>query len=125
MKPKVDEPLSEDIYGLGAGAQDSIGSTDVGTVSWIVPTVQCRVACYAIGTPGHSWQLVAQGKAPAAHKGLIHAAKIMAATAVDFLKDQGMLAAAKADHTAFRANNDFVNPIASDLELDLNMSVTE
>jgi len=35
------------------------GSTDVGDVSWIVPTVQMWGACFAVGTPGHSWQLVA------------------------------------------------------------------
>ena len=39
-----------------------MGSTDVGDVSWVVPTVQARGATYAIGTPGHSWQLTAQGK---------------------------------------------------------------
>jgi aminobenzoyl-glutamate utilization protein B len=37
------------------------GSTDVGDVSWIVPTAQLGVACNVFGTPGHSWQSVAQG----------------------------------------------------------------
>ena len=55
-----------------------IGSTDVGDVSWVVPTVQARGATYAIGTPGHSWQLTAQGILPAAHKGMVHVAKVMA-----------------------------------------------
>ncbi len=40
-----------------------MGSTDVGDVSWVVPTVQARGATYAIGTPGHSWQLTAAGQA--------------------------------------------------------------
>ena len=44
----------------------------------MVPTVQMRGAAYAVGTPGHSWQFTAQGKAPAAHKGLEHVAKVMA-----------------------------------------------
>jgi aminobenzoyl-glutamate utilization protein B len=48
-----------------------------------VPTVQARVATCAVGTPFHTWQTVAQGKTPFAHKGMVHAAKIMAATAVD------------------------------------------
>ena len=48
---------------------DDGGSTDVGDVSWVVPTVQARVATYAIGTPGHSWQLTAQGKCPAGQEG--------------------------------------------------------
>ncbi len=54
------------------------GSTDLGDVSWAVPTVQARVATCAIGTPFHTWQTTAQGKVPAAHKGMVHAAKVMA-----------------------------------------------
>src|ERR1700760_8773 len=44
-----------------------VGSTDLGDVSWVVPTVQARGAVFAVGTPLHSWQLTAQGKMPAAH----------------------------------------------------------
>ena len=63
-----------------------------------MPTVQMRGATYAIGTPGHSWQLAAQGKAPAAHKGMVHAAKVMAGTAIDLLRDPDLIEAAKADY---------------------------
>ena len=91
-------------------------------MSWVVPTVQCRVACYAIGTPGHSWQLVAQGLSGAAHKGLAYAAKVMAGTAIDALKDAELLARAAAAHRAFRAENPFTNPIADDLAPPLDMA---
>ncbi|WP_254922745.1 hypothetical protein [Rhodococcus sp. OK302] len=67
------------------------GSTDVGDVSWIVPTIQCGVAVAAIETGMHSWQLVAQGKLPAAHKGMLHAAKIMACTAIDMIVNKNVL----------------------------------
>lgn len=73
------------------------GSTDVGDVSWVVPTVQAYGATYAIGTPPHSWQMVAQGKTAAAHKGMTHVAKAMAATALDCLRDPALLAGARAD----------------------------
>jgi len=76
------------------------GSTDVGDVSWVVPTVQAYGATYAIGTPGHSWQLTAQGKTGYAHKGMVQAAKAMAATALDLLRDSALLADAKTDFTA-------------------------
>src|SRR4249920_2140122 len=69
--------LCDLVFPPGSGDGTLVGSTDVGTVSWVVPTVQMRGATYAIGTPGHSWQLVAQGKSPAAHKGMEHAAKVM------------------------------------------------
>ena len=122
LKPKDGEALSDEIYPLGAGSDTSVGSTDVGTVSWVVPTVQCRTACYAIGTPGHSWQLVAQGLAPAAHKGLALAAKAMAGVATDVLNDPALLKAAKEEFAAFRARNPFANPITDDVEPPLDMA---
>lgn len=73
------------------------GSTDVGDVSWIVPTVQMWGACFAVGTPGHSWQLVAQGTSPAAHKGMVHAAKVMAATGLDAITKPALLDRARAE----------------------------
>lgn len=72
-----------------------MGSTDVADVSWLVPTVQCNVSCYALGTPGHSWQLVAQGQSSWAHKGLLFAAKAMAATGLDLIEQPQQLTAAK------------------------------
>ncbi|HAF56790.1 MAG TPA: amidohydrolase, partial [Lactococcus lactis] len=53
-----------------------MGSTDVGDVSWNIPTSWFGVACYSLGTPAHSWQAVAQGKSPLAHKGMRAAATI-------------------------------------------------
>lgn len=73
----------------------SYGSTDVGDVSWNCPTAQAYVATWAAGTPGHSWQVVTQGKSGLAHKGLIWAAKAMAGTAVDLLEDPQIIADAK------------------------------
>lgn len=71
------------------------GSTDVADVSWIVPTVQAGVVCYAKGTPGHSWQKVAQGKSSIAKKGLIYSSKVMALTALKLLDNPLILEAAK------------------------------
>ncbi len=59
---RKDLALCDDILPLDTPRAAMMGSTDVGDVSWVVPTVQARGATYAIGTPGHSWQLTAQGK---------------------------------------------------------------
>ena len=75
----------------------SFGSTDVGDVSWNCPTAQAYVATWAAGTPGHSWQVVSQGKSGLAHKGLIYAAKAMAGTAIDMIEDPSLIEAAKAE----------------------------
>jgi aminobenzoyl-glutamate utilization protein B len=87
------------------------GSTDVGDVSWIAPTVQIGGGTHAIGTAPHSWQMVGQGKLPAAHKGMIHAAKAMAATVVDIASDASLLEAAKAEFDAVIAATPYDCPI--------------
>ncbi|SDP84438.1 aminobenzoyl-glutamate utilization protein B [Phyllobacterium sp. YR620] len=116
VTPKKGQALCDSIFPPESGDGAIVGSTDVGTVSWVVPTVQMRGATYAIGTPGHSWQLVAQGKLPAAHKGMEHAAKVMAGTAIDLLANRDLIDAAKADHRNRLEGKPFVNPITDDVQ---------
>lgn len=99
----------------GAGTLPA-GSTDVGDVSWIVPTVQCVTACMAIGTPFHTWQLVAQGGTSIGHKGMLHAGKILAATALEVILNPELLQAAK-DELATRLNGEaYVCPIPKEVK---------
>ncbi len=71
------------------------GSTDVGDVSWQTPTAQIEAVCWPADVPGHSWQVVACGKSSLAHKGMMIAAKVLAATAIDLLEQPALLQAAK------------------------------
>ncbi len=87
----TDMPVCDFVAPLGGIGESGVGSTDVGDVSWAAPTVQARVATCAVGTPFHSWQLTAQGKSGMAHKGLIYAAKVMAATAVGLFQNREIL----------------------------------
>src|ERR1700761_9567355 len=119
---KDNTPLCDFIVPADAKPNGGIGSTDVGDVSWVVPTVQARGATYAIGTPGHSWQLTAQGKMPAAHKGLVHVAKVMAGTALDVIQDEVLLARAKANHQARTSRTPYVCPLPADIEPPIKMS---
>jgi len=125
VEPRPGEVLCEQVVPDGARGVPMIGSTDVGDVSWKVPTVQARGATCAIGTPFHSWQLTGQGKLPAAHKGMVHVAKVMAGTAVDALRNPGMVAAAKAEHAAKMAETPYVCPLAPDVKPALGMSLAE
>ena len=118
LKVRKDVPLCDVIFPPESGDGTLVGSTDVGSVSWVVPTVQMRGATYAIGTPGHSWQLVAQGKLPAAHKGMIQAAKVMASTAVDLMLKPEVITEAKADFAARLEGTPFINPIPDDVQPD-------
>lgn len=63
------------------------GSTDVGDTSQRTPTAQISTVCWTSGSPGHSWQNVALGKSSIAHKGMLYAGKVLAATAIDLLTD--------------------------------------
>src|SRR5690606_2562369 len=98
VEPKAELALCEGVYAPYKGDNSLVGSTDVGSVSWVVPTVQMRGATCAIGTPLHSWQMVAQGKLPAAHKGMAHAAKIMGSTAIELFLNPEQIVEAKKDH---------------------------
>jgi aminobenzoyl-glutamate utilization protein B len=120
--PRGDAPLCQQIVPLDTKRTPMVGSTDVGDVSWVVPTVQAHCATYAIGTPGHSWQLTAQGKTPAAHKGMVHVAKIMAATAVQAVEDQTLIERAKADLRARTKDHPYASPLSPDMKPPLDMS---
>lgn len=87
------------------------GSTDVGDVSWVCPTAQINAATLAADTPGHSWQIVAQGKSSIAHKGMLYAGEVMAATVIDLMKNPKLLEEAKAEHAQRVAPTGYVCPI--------------
>jgi aminobenzoyl-glutamate utilization protein B len=120
--PKIESPLTDAIVPLDSKRAAMVGSTDVGDVSWKVPTVQARGATHAIGTPLHSWQATAQGKLPHAHKGMVHVAKVMAGTAIDALNNPAIIAAAKADHAA-RAGGPYQCPLPEDAKPPIGMSL--
>ena len=119
----TDRPLADFIVPLDARRNPQIGSTDVGDVSWVVPTVQVHAPTVAIGTPFHTWQIVAQGKSPAAHKAMVQAAKAMAALGVKALNEPNLIAAAKADLKRRTARTPYVSPLPHNVAPPLNMSV--
>lgn len=91
------------------------GSTDMGDVSWVVPTTQCLTACYAWGTAFHSWQMVSQGKMSLAHKGMLLAAKTMAATAIDLIGRPEALRHAKDELSEKRGGRPYNCPIPAEV----------
>ena len=72
-------------------------STDVGDVSWVVPTVQLSAATWVPGTAAHSWQAVAAGGMSIGFKGMMVAAKTMALTAAELFSSPATIAAAKSE----------------------------
>jgi aminobenzoyl-glutamate utilization protein B len=96
------------------------GSTDVGDVSWEVPTGQIVTACKALGTPDHSWQIVAQARMGIGHKGMLYAAKVMAVAAVEFMQDPGLVVKAQAEFNRLRAAANYISPIPDGLKPPIN-----
>ena len=90
------------------------GSTDVGDVSWVVPTGQVYTNCYAAGTAMHSWQAVAQGKSAIAHKGMMAAAKVMAMTGAQLLLNPDLVEKAKADWKEELDGETYPSPLPKD-----------
>lgn len=120
--PETDAPLAEFLVPLDQPHKPQIGSTDIGDVSWVVPTVQVHAPTVAIGTPFHTWQVVAQGKSPAAHKAMVHVAKAMAATGLAVLSDPVLMADAKAALAAQTARTPYISPLSEGVEPPLDMS---
>lgn len=78
------EPIKKDPQG---------GSTDVGDVSWVVPTLHFYAATAPIGVPWHAWPVVSSSRMSIGYKGMMFAAKGLAATAVDLFEKPDVRAA--------------------------------
>jgi aminobenzoyl-glutamate utilization protein B len=86
--------------------RQTMGSTDVGDVSWNVPTVGFYAATWVSGTSSHSWQAVAAGGMSIGHKGMVLATKVLSLTTADLLVDPELIRAAKIE-LAKRQGEDF------------------
>ena len=89
--------IDERVHRVPSNPRPSKGSTDVGDISWRVPTGGLRTTCLAFGSPGHSWQNVAAIGSSIGDKGIVYAAKSLAAVTIDLLEHPQYVAAAKTD----------------------------
>ena len=111
IKEHVGHPLNDFIMPYYPSGKAMGGSTDVGDVSWVCPTAQINTVTLAADTPGNSWQIVAQGKSSIAHKGMLYAGEVMAATVIDLMTKPELLAAAKAEHAEAVGPEGYICPI--------------
>lgn len=91
-----------------------MGSTDVGDVSWNVPTAGFGTATWVPGTPAHSWQAVAAGGMSIGHKGMMLAAKVLANTAQALYMEPKLIAEAQAEFAERRGPNFRYQPLLGD-----------
>jgi aminobenzoyl-glutamate utilization protein B len=101
------------------------GSTDVGDVSWAVPTAGLRTATWVPGTSAHSWQAVAAGGTDIGNKGMINAAKTLAFTMYDLFTQPALVEAAQEEFLRRRGPNYTYEPLLGDRDppLDYRASV--
>ncbi len=108
------EKLSKSLHGNYIGMEQEImpyevrqgmGSTDVGDISWVVPTVGMRAATWVPGTAAHSWQAIAAGGTSIGIKGMTVAAKTLALTARDLFLQPALIDAAVQEFNMRRGEN--------------------
>ncbi len=110
-KVNLEQPYQWKVKPYPAAEGLGMGSTDTGDTSWVCPMVQMAGATWCKGTPGHSWQVVAQGKTPFAHEVTRYAGKVMAATMVSVINDPELLQRAKAEHRERVGEAGYIPPI--------------
>lgn len=94
----LEKPLDSEIHPYDADKiKLQAGSTDVGDVGYVVPTLNINVATCCIGNVGHTWQMTAQTSSPLTHKGLLTAAKVMALSCIRTMDRPDAVQAAKAE----------------------------
>ena len=108
--------LPSQVYPIRDRGKTMPGSTDVADVSWVTPTAQFTTTCFALAVPGHSWAITSTAGMTIGHKGMVHAAKVLAIVATDLWEKPELLAAAKAEFTESTGGKPYVCPIPADVE---------
>lgn len=107
----ADAPLSRQEAEYAPTDRISGVSSDVGDVSYVVPTVSFATPVWPIGTDAHSWQAVAVGKSSIAHSETMVAGKAMVGLAIDLIENPELIEKAKEEHYRRLNGEKFVSPI--------------
>ena len=99
------------------GDHFSPGSTDVGDVSMLTPTAQFDAVTWPSGSPGHSWQNVSCGASSIGDKGVMYAAKVLCASAIDLFEDGSVIEEAKAEFKESAAKEGYDCPVPQGAKL--------
>ena len=92
------------------------GSTDVGDMSWKTPLSMLTTSCWVTAASAHTWGIVATGATSIGHKGMMHAAKIMALAAIDLYTDPEQLQKAQDEFEKAVAAHPYQSPLPAGLE---------
>jgi len=111
-----------DILDPWGEGETSPGSSDVGDVSWVCPTLEFGTACNVLGAPGHSWAFVACAGSTIGHKSLVFAAKVMAGAALEVLTDENLRYALNEEHEERLKGRTYETPLPEGLQPPLEIA---
>jgi len=117
-----EQGLEEELSPLKPGGKRDLdnyigsGSTDVAEVSLVTPEVSLSVTTFVKGTPGHNWANVACSGTPIGTKGMVVAAKVLAATAIDLMQQPETLAAMREEFDEMMDGEVYVSAIPADVQ---------
>lgn len=97
------------------------GSTDVGEVSWIAPTMGLMGQTMPEGCMVHTWQARSCHGMSIGYKGLMMATKVIASLGADLFTDADLLAAAKADFKERVGDYVFKSPLDPEMKKPLGV----
>jgi len=97
-------------YGSGVNYP---GSTDLGDVSWIVPTAKFITACFPLGVSPHSWQVTTSSGIHIGHAGMVLAAKILSMSCIRLFMNRSIIDAAKDEFKKKTIKKKYKSPIES------------
>ncbi|WP_380879228.1 hypothetical protein ACFB49_21090 [Sphingomonas sp. DBB INV C78] len=105
------DPSRIEAYDLG---KKSSASSDVGDISWVVPTSSLSAATWVGGTPPHSWQAASASGTSIGVKGAVVAAKTLALSGAELFRNPDEIAAAKAEFQKARGADFVYRPLLGD-----------
>ena len=118
-KKQLDDKYTKGVMPYTEKAK-AYGSTDVGDVSFAVPTVGMGAATWVPGTPAHSWQAVAAGGTSIGTKGMMIAAKTLSATAIELFSNTEIIDKSKTEFETRRGPGFKYIPLLGDRKPALN-----
>lgn len=120
MAASLDEYRDQPLVGKNFPSLDAgiigTGSTDVGDLSQIVPVSMLSTTCWSTGIPGHSWGNVACSGMSIGHKGMLHAAKIMAVAAMEICSNPVHLVAIRKEFEQSTGGKPYISPIPDEID---------
>lgn len=115
----AEHPMADFVLPYKLVQQVQQGSSDMGDVSQKVPLIQIQTACFAQGTPPHSWMWVTQGTSAFAVKGMLYAAQVMADIAQRLIESRELMEQVKSEFCRRKGNRQYICPIPKEVSPNL------